>query len=74
MSDVEKHFEDLVEALKRERDELKVQIHLGKAEAKEEWERLDAKWDELAAQREEMKAAATETAKEVGSALEMAAA
>ena len=34
----------LVETLKRERDELNLQLHLFKAEAKTDWTALERKW------------------------------
>lgn len=43
---------DVFEELKQKRDELKVQIHLGSLEAKEEWDELEAKWDKFAAEAE----------------------
>jgi len=35
------------EALQQARDELKLQLHLGKAEVKKEWDRLERKWEEV---------------------------
>jgi hypothetical protein len=40
----------LIENLKQERDELILQLHLGKAEAKEELEALEKKWQQLRAE------------------------
>ena len=49
MTDLGERFADDLEALKQVRDELRVQAHLGKAEAKEQWERLERRWHELEA-------------------------
>lgn len=38
---------EMLEKLEQERDELKVRMHLGKAEAREEWDKLDARIGEL---------------------------
>lgn len=38
-----------VEGLKRLRDELRVQLHLGKAEARERFEKLEGTWQHLEA-------------------------
>jgi len=38
---------DRIGQLKRLRDELRLQLHLGKAEAQEEWDKAEAKWDQL---------------------------
>jgi hypothetical protein len=71
MSDTKERFEEMVSSLKQMRDELKVQIHLGKAEAKEEWEKLEEKWQELKARGEPVAEAVEESAKDLGSALEL---
>ena len=41
-------FDAIMKFLHRERDELRVKIHLAKAEAKEEWQELEEKWHDLA--------------------------
>lgn len=67
-------WDDLVATLRRERDELALKLHLGKKEALAEWEKLEAKWNELAAVKgPPLKAAAAETAQGLGSAFEQAA-
>ncbi len=38
---------DRVGQLKQMRDELRLQAHLAKAEAKDEWVKAEAKWDQL---------------------------
>ena len=38
--------------LKRERDELKLQLHLAKAEVRDEWEELERKWNHVRPQLE----------------------
>jgi len=38
---------EMLEKLEQERDELKVRMHLGKAEAREEWDKLEARIGEL---------------------------
>lgn len=37
-------LESLVEKLQQERDELKLKMHLAKAEAREEWDKLEDRW------------------------------
>jgi SMC interacting uncharacterized protein involved in chromosome segregation len=37
----------LLDQLRSERDELRVRLHLAKAEAKDEFEKLEHKWDRL---------------------------
>ncbi len=68
-----KRLEELINSLKRQRDELAVQIHLGKAEAKEQWEKVTAKLDELTKDYEPVKGAVEETADNVFDALKLVA-
>lgn len=41
------NFDELVAELKQKRDELRLQIHLGSKEVREEWDELEEKLDEL---------------------------
>ena len=38
-------FENLLESLKTERDEIKLKMHLGSMEAREEFQGVEKKWD-----------------------------
>ena len=40
-------IDDLLDDLKQKRDELRVQMHLGSKEAREEWEELEGKMKEF---------------------------
>jgi hypothetical protein len=40
-------FESMLDDLERQRDELKLQVHLGKQDARDQWNRLRAEMDEL---------------------------
>ena len=40
-------FDDLIEDLKQKRDELRLQIHLGSKEVKDEWEELEKKMEDF---------------------------
>ena len=71
MGEAQDRLDELIEKLKRQRDELALQIHLGKAEAKEEWEKLEKKWEQLKAQRGPLKEAMDESAKDLGAALSL---
>ena len=71
MSERKERFEEMVSSLKKIRDELELQIHLGKAEAKDEWEELEEKWQEFKAQGKTVAEAVDESAKDVASALEL---
>jgi len=73
MADQNSTLSNLMTTLKRERDELKLKIHLAEMEAKEEYERLSGKYDELAQQYAPVTDAASETADNVVAALSLAA-
>ncbi len=64
-------FDDLIEELKQKRDELRVQVHLGTKEAKDEWEELEDKMEEFTAKAKEFAqdAGLKETGEGVGEAL-----
>jgi hypothetical protein len=62
---------DLVESLRRDRDELRVQMHLLKADARDEWATLEKKWAHLQTKSEAVGASAGQVASEVGAALKL---
>lgn len=68
MDDLNKILEDL----KRQRDELNVQLALGKAEARDEMEKLETKWEEVRAKMATVGDEASTTAQSVGEALGLA--
>ena len=43
-------FDDLIDDLKQQRDELRVQINLASKEAKDEWHELEGKMDKFSAE------------------------
>jgi hypothetical protein len=67
------HLAQLISRLKQQRDELALQIHLGKQEAKDEWEKVTAKLDELTREYDPLKDAVEETAGNVFDALKLVA-
>jgi chromosome segregation ATPase len=68
-----KELEEMIGALRRQRDELRLQIHLAKAEAREEWEAVEKRWETVEARMPQLKKAATDSAKEVAAGLELVA-
>jgi hypothetical protein len=44
---VKQEFENLVEKLKAERDEIGLKLHLASMEAKEEFEAAESQWDQI---------------------------
>ena len=73
MSDQRNALDDVINRLKQERDELKVQMHLASMEAKDEYERVSGKIDELTEQYDPVKDAVEETAENVFTALGLVA-
>lgn len=69
MSEEKNKIEQTIEALKRQRDELALQIHLGSMEAKEEFEQAKEKLSKMSADYEPLKDAVGESASNVFSAM-----
>jgi hypothetical protein len=59
---------DLLETLKRERDEIRVQLHLAQAEARDEWERMEKKWENFHGKAAAVGEVAAGASKDVGAA------
>ncbi len=45
--DIQKEFDEISAALKQQRDEIEVQIHLAGMEIKDEWDNGEKKWGEF---------------------------
>ena len=73
MSDTRKKLDDLVSTVKKEKDELQLQIHLASMDAKDEYERLSGKYDQLAEEYQPVTKAVEKTADNLISALGMVA-
>ena len=73
MSDAKSALDELLAGLKQERDELKLQMHLASMEAKDEYDRLSDKCDQLSHEYEPVSKAVEDTAENVFSALGMVA-
>jgi glycogen operon protein len=73
MSERRTKMEQLVRQLEQERDELRLKLHLGKAEARDEWEKIEGQWEQLRPRISEMSRALGETAENVAAAAEMMA-
>lgn len=68
MTGHEKELDELLEKLKQRRDELNLQLHLGKAEAKDLWQQTEEKWQHLRDQLEQIDNETGDIAKDVGAA------
>lgn len=47
MASAREEIEKLAQQLERERDELRLKASLGKMEARDEWEKLEKRWESL---------------------------
>ncbi|NIP14879.1 MAG: hypothetical protein GWM88_09175 [Pseudomonadales bacterium] len=61
-------IDEVVSALRTERDELRVRLHLLKAEARDEFEELEKKWQHLESRAAQVKEGAKESAEDIGAA------
>ncbi len=68
-------MEELIETLKQQRDELRVKMHLGSLDAKDEFDALEKKWNgwvaEAKAQSKPLREVIEDSAKDVGSAVDL---
>ena len=72
MTDKRYDLDAIVEDLKQARDEVRVQMHLAKADARDEFERLEHEWEHVRAKLGVIGDEAGKAAVEVGSALRLA--
>ncbi len=68
MSETSEKLEKLVATIKTQRDEIRLQLHLLKAEAKEEWDDLEGKWHHLEPKLKQLRDGAIESGDEIGAA------
>ena len=59
-------FADLAGLIKRQRDELKLKMHLAQADAKDEWTKLESKWKQVEQRAEPLTGAVKESAEAAG--------
>lgn len=67
--DLKDKAEQLVDRLKHERDELRVRLHLLKADLLDEWEEVESKWEHVETRLEHLRADAKNSAEDIGTAL-----
>ena len=62
-------YQDLLQRLKTERDEIHVRMHLAGNEVRDEWQELEKRWDQLQLKGERVKEAAGDSADDVAVAI-----
>jgi hypothetical protein len=73
MSESRDLVDKLITGLKQQRDELKLQMHLGKEELKGEWDKVEGKLSKLSDDFEPVKDAIEESAESVFASLKLVA-
>jgi len=63
--------QQIIDKLKTERDELKVRMHLARAEVREEWDKVEGRWHELEHKARQLGAAASTSSKDIGVAMHL---
>lgn len=71
MSERRNALAQLFSTLRQQRDELRLKIHLGSQELKDEWEKLDEKYTRVKADYEPLQHAVGETAEDVWESLQL---
>lgn len=73
MTSTKHDLEKLMATLAQQRDELNLQMHLAKAEAKDEWDELEGKWQQAQGKLAQVQAAAGESLDDVRAAASLLA-
>jgi SMC interacting uncharacterized protein involved in chromosome segregation len=71
MDDIKARIGETLNALKQDADELRVQVHLAKMEASDEWTELEAKLVKLESKAKELGGVSAESAKDIGAAAKL---
>ncbi len=66
-------IDDIIESLKQQRDEIKLQIHLAEAEARDEFPAIEEKLDELKSKTDAIREEAGEVSDDVFEAVKLVA-
>ena len=69
MAALPENIGELLEELRKSRDELRVQMHLAALEVREDWDALEKKWDHFHGRAEQVGEATGEAAEDIGEAL-----
>lgn len=71
IDELKEESREFLEKLQQERDELRLQSHLLKAELKDEWDVVEKKWQALERRLHQFNHDARESAEDIGIAIEM---
>lgn len=65
VEDIREEYNQLIDALRQQRDELHVKVHLAGMEVRDEWEALEKKWERLKAKSKQIQEVAGDSAHEI---------
>lgn len=68
MTDMKEKVREEMDGLRQLRDELRVQMELGKAEARDRWDKLEDRWHHLEAKARQLREASRDDLEDVGQA------
>jgi len=68
MGGLRDRFEEDIESLRTTRDDLRVRLHLGRAEVRDRWEKLEESWERVQAKLKLLRAESKESAEDVEAA------
>ncbi|MCK6425814.1 MAG: hypothetical protein L6Q75_12055 [Burkholderiaceae bacterium] len=71
MTDTQAQWQAMVDRLRQERDELRLKLHLATAEARDEWDKVEAKWTEVEARLPQVKAELRDGGQNLRAALDL---
>ncbi len=71
LDDIKEEIEELTADLKQRRDELRVQLHLAGAEAKDTWEEMEKKWHHFEAKSAQFRDEAKDAGGEIAEAAKL---
>jgi hypothetical protein len=71
MAELHDELKKLEEAVLQQRDELRVKLHLAKADARDEWEELERKWAEAQIKFDQVQKAAGESSEGIEAAAKL---
>ena len=71
MPELREEMKKLEEALLQQRDELRVKLHLAKADARDEWEELERKWSEVQSKFAQLQKAAGDSSESIEAAAKL---
>ncbi len=69
MADSMESLQKIAEDLKRQRDELMLKLHLAKADARDEWAKLEAQWEDVKTKMDTVRQEAGKTTESVSTGL-----